>query len=57
MLSARKWTRPLLVLLFSGNLFFAPPRATADEIIVFAAASLTNALGEIGQAFERQGGG
>jgi molybdate transport system substrate-binding protein len=56
MLSARKWARPLLVLLFSGNLFFAPPRATADEIIVFAAASLTNALGEIGQAFERQGG-
>jgi molybdate transport system substrate-binding protein len=57
MLSARKWTGPLLALLLAANLFFAPSRAAADEIIVFAAASLTNALGEIGQAFERQGGG
>jgi molybdate transport system substrate-binding protein len=56
MLNVRNRTRPVLVLLFSASLFLAPPRAAADDIVVFAAASLTNALGEIGQAFERQGG-
>jgi len=32
---------------------FSPP-AAADEITVFAAASLTNAMGEVGQAFEQK---
>jgi len=55
MLKGMKWAGPALAFLFSAILSFTPSRAVADDIVVFAAASLTNALSEIGQAFERQG--
>ena len=36
---------------------FASPQATrAQDVVVFAAANLTNALDEAAQLFERQGG-
>jgi molybdate transport system substrate-binding protein len=45
-------TRLLLLL----SLLLVPP-ARAEDITVFAAASLTDALGEIGKAYEAKGGG
>ena len=52
MLNARKWSRSVLVLLLPVILCFAPAPAAADDIVVFAAASLTNALGEIARGYE-----
>jgi molybdate transport system substrate-binding protein len=55
MWNARKWSQAVLALLAPVLLLVLTARASADDVVVFAAASLTNALGEIGQAFERQG--
>lgn len=52
MLNVRKWSRSVLVLLLPVILCFAPAPAAADDIVVFAAASLTNALGEIARGYE-----
>jgi molybdate transport system substrate-binding protein len=52
--SLRKLHRLILALAVVGPLCAAPGRANADEIIVFAAASLTNALGDIARAYEPQ---
>jgi len=51
-LNVRKWSRSVLVLLLPVILCFAPAPAAADDIVVFAAASLTNALGEIARGYE-----
>jgi molybdate transport system substrate-binding protein len=47
-----KRSGPVLALLFAATLFVVPSQAVADEIVVFAAASLTNALGDIARAYE-----
>lgn len=47
-------TRALFVAGFVLLAAFAAPSANADEVTVFAAASLTNALAEVGKAYEAQ---
>ena len=43
--------------LFTALIAFGPARAArAQDVVVFAAASLTNALDEAAKLFERQGG-
>jgi molybdate transport system substrate-binding protein len=49
----RNFSRAFLLLLGLA-LLSAPGKASADEITVFAAASLTNALNEAGKAFEQK---
>jgi molybdate transport system substrate-binding protein len=43
--------RRLLAAVAAFGFLFAAARASADEVLVFAAASLTNALNEIGESF------
>jgi molybdate transport system substrate-binding protein len=50
----RRLSRAFLLILGLA-LLSAPGKASADEVTVFAAASLTNALNEAGKAFEQKG--
>ena len=49
-----KWRAFLAVMLVAVALLQAAPVPAAEELTVSAAASLTNAFPEIGQAFEKQ---
>jgi len=52
MLNMRKLSRSVPALLLPVILCFAPAPAVADDVVVFAAASLTNALGDIARGYE-----